>query len=905
MIEPDFLLDISAVAACFEDYGHHPLMYIINQMKPRANTYHTLLGNYAGTALDEIVKGKPGSTPSPMEGSIEKESEAEVFLNALRRNFREKALEYASCTDFDPRRFKQDAERQVRNMMEIVKELSVHHDLSKTLLEPSFICPRLGLQGRVDLMTSDMRLLVEQKSGKNICPQKHYVQALLYYGVLAANFGVGTDDVDISLLYSKFPLPDGLRHIDAVLNEKLFDYAIRFRNDVVKLLYGIAREGFGSITEQLRPEVLAPDVHNDSFFQRYELPRLHELLQPLHELSPLERAYFERMMTFVIREQIAAKTGGPSGYYHCTADMWRKPLEEKRDMGSIYTGLTLDKGTNTELSFLVPDQSDDFMPDFRRGDMVYVYSYPADSQPDITAAILHKGVLTDIMPDRVTVQLSDNWQPSHLTSHTYAIEHGSSDVNSGAAMRSLYTFVTSSQDKRDLLLGQRAPKSNHTLQLSHSYHPDYDEMLLHCKQASDYFLLVGPPGTGKTSMALRFIVEEELVNGIDNGNNPPSSHLLILSYTNRAVDEICGMLEDAGHDYLRLGNEHSCEPRYRNRLLATAVGASPRLDTIQRIIADARIVVSTTTMLQSRSYLLNVKQFSTIIVDEASQILEPNIIGLLARHGSKFILIGDYKQLPAVVQQSEEDSSVTDSLLHDIHLDNCRNSLFERLIRTEKTAGRSEFVGILYKHGRMHPDIAEFPCSHFYAEEHLCPVPLSHQRETNDSNLYLGRRVLFVDSEGPDTTEGSDRSDKCNKQEARIVARLLIGIRRHYADSFDPATTVGVIVPYRNQIATIRRCLTEMGADDLRNITIDTVERYQGSQRDVIIFSFTVQKAYQLDFLTSNTFVEDGRLIDRKLNVVMTRARKQLFMTGNKQILDSYPLYRQLIERYITSLPSL
>ena len=82
----------------------------------------------------------------------------------------------------------------------------------------------------------------------------------------------------------------------------------------------------------------------------------------------------------------------------------------------------------------------------------------------------------------------------------------------------------------------------------------------------------------------------------------------------------------------------------------------------------------------------------------------------------------------------------------------------------------------------------------------------------------------------------------------------------------------------------------------LEQISIDTVERYQGSQRDVIIYSFTVSRPYQLDFLTSNCFIEEGRTIDRKLNVAITRARKQLLITGNATLLRRNPIFSQLIE---------
>jgi superfamily I DNA and/or RNA helicase len=82
-------------------------------------------------------------------------------------------------------------------------------------------------------------------------------------------------------------------------------------------------------------------------------------------------------------------------------------------------------------------------------------------------------------------------------------------------------------------------------------------------------------------------------------------------------------------------------------------------------------------------------------------------------------------------------------------------------------------------------------------------------------------------------------------------------------------------------------------------VSIDTVERYQGSQRDVIIYSFTVSRHYQLDFLTSNTFTDDdGTMIDRKLNVALTRARCQMLMTGNARLLSTHPVFRELVEAY-------
>ena len=128
------------------------------------------------------------------------------------------------------------------------------------------------------------------------------------------------------------------------------------------------------------------------------------------------------------------------------------------------------------------------------------------------------------------------------------------------------------------------------------------------------------------------------------------------------------------------------------------------------------------------------------------------------------------------------------------------------------------------------------------------------------------------------------------------MATLLDHIYRLTESRFDPNRTVGVIVPYRNQIAMIRKEIARLQMPELQDISIDTVERYQGSQRDIIIYSFTIQNFTQLNFLTANTFQESNFLIDRKLNVALTRARKQLLLTGNPNILGANITFYKLME---------
>ena len=906
VVEPDFLIDISSLAACFTAYGHHPLLYTVNRLKPKPNTQATLLGNFAGAALDDIINDPQTTT-----------------AHTLRRSFREQALRFCACADFNAEDFKQAAERQMRNIREAVEALTSHSSLithrsslPSFLLEPSFVCEKLGLQGRVDLMTSDMRLLVEQKSGKNmkiehqshdphgVQREDHYVQLLLYYGILRYGFGKSANQVDTRLLYSRYEVARGLVSVNYY--RTLFREAIRLRNQVVALDLLVARDGFGRIVPLLTADTIYKGIAPDGFFHRYVQPEIDALHSSLITLPPLERAYYERMMTFVYREQRAAKLGNSEQTLHhsggCASDLWLMPLSEKVEQGIILPALRItDRQRSSAYGGydLITLQGECENSNFRRGDMVYLYRYR--EQPDVRSSILYKGTLQEIGTAGLVVRLNDGQQDPDVFAPSaedlWAVEHGGSDTSTNSQIRSLHQFIQSPQERKDLLLGQRQPQADTTLTLSRAYNPHYDDILLRIKQARDYFLLVGPPGTGKTSMALRFMVEEQLL--------APRSSLLLTAYTNRAVDEICAMLCEAGIRFLRLGNESSCDPRFKDYLLESRLGQNAQLQAIRSLISETPVIVSTTSMLQAHTFIFRVKHFSLAIVDEASQILEPGLIGLLSSEQiDRFVLIGDHKQLPAVVQQDETDALVSEPLLQAIGLTDCRQSLFQRLYRWEVSQGRTQFIGTLDHQGRMHPDVARFANEHFYGSQ-LQIVPRDHQLETRlhydveptDAldRLLMSRRMLFL----PVISQAS-ASVKSNPDEARLVADIVRRIQRFYGDRFDAATTVGIIVPYRNQIAAIQQEFSILNSQF--SISIDTVERYQGSQRDVIIYSFTVSRLYQLDFLTANTFTDEGQTVDRKLNVALTRARCQTIMVGNPDILRHNPLFRQLIDNFYAKI---
>ena len=308
-------------------------------------------------------------------------------------------------------------------------------------------------------------------------------------------------------------------------------------------------------------------------------------------------------------------------------------------------------------------------------------------------------------------------------------------------------------------------------------------------------------------------------------------------------------------------------------------------------------IVGTVAAIYGKPELFRLKHFDVAIIDEATQILEPQLLGILCARGEdekdaidKFVLIGDHKQLPAVVQQNAEQAAIYDESLLSIGLSNLKDSLFERLYRNCTAACSSSAIhrsyDMLCRQGRMHPEVALFANRAFYGGR-LIPVGLPHQIEDSDTIC----RLAFY----PSVPEKAGASAKINYSEARIVADLAVRIYEHHQSDFDESRTLGIITPYRSQIALIKKEIESVGIPVLNRILVDTVERFQGSERDVIIYSFCVNYPYQLKFL-SNLTEEEGVLIDRKLNVALTRARKQMFITGVPELLERNPLYKSLLK---------
>ena len=903
VLEPDYLLDISSLAECFRDYGHHPANYFLSRLQPIENARPLLLGNIANLFLDEWIHAK---------------SEDIDYRTCMQKAFRRYPIELAACSDLrdkeKERQFFEDCKLHFDHIRETVNDTfhAAGYELDKTdaVLEPSYICEALGLQGRLDYMQRDMSSFIEMKSGKadeyairgKVEPKENNkVQMLLYQAVLQYSMGMDHRKVKAYLLYTRYPLLYPSRPSWAMVRR-----VIDLRNRIVADEYGIQLRNSLEYTSQKLEEINASTLNERGlkgrFWETYLRPSIDNFQSKLKALSALEKNYFYAVYNFITKELYTSKSGdvdyeGRTG----AASLWLSTLAEKCEAGEIIYDLKIKENHAADeyragLTFTAGSErlhADTFLPNFRQGDAIILYERNRDTD-NVTNKMVFKGNIEYLTENEIGIRLRSTQQnPSVLPAESlYAIEHDTMDTTFRSMYQGLYTYLSATQERRDLLLSQCPPRFDESLDsLISCSKDDFTRVALKAKAAQDYFLLIGPPGTGKTSCALKKMVE--------TFHADKDAQILLLSYTNRAVDEICKSLASIvpAVYFIRVGNELSCDEAYRDHLIENELSSCNRRSEVYERIRNCRIIVGTVAAISGKPELFRLKHFDVAIIDEATQILEPQLLGILCARGEdgknaidKFVLIGDHKQLPAVVQQNTEQSAIYDESLLSIGLSNLKDSLFERLYRNCTAACSSSAIhrsyDMLCRQGRMHPEVALFANRAFYGGR-LIPVGLPHQIEDSDTI----RRLAFY----PSVPEKAGASAKINYSEARIVADLAVRIYERHQSDFDESRTLGIITPYRSQIALIKKEIESVGIPALNRILVDTVERFQGSERDVIIYSFCVNYPYQLKFL-SNLTEEEGVLIDRKLNVALTRARKQMFITGVSELLERNPLYKSLLK---------
>jgi superfamily I DNA and/or RNA helicase len=440
-------------------------------------------------------------------------------------------------------------------------------------------------------------------------------------------------------------------------------------------------------------------------------------------------------------------------------------------------------------------------------------------------------------------------------------------------------------------------------------------------RAKDVAVVHGPPGTGKTTTLVETIYE----------TLRRESQVMVCAQSNMAVDWISEKLTERGVNVLRIGNptrvtdkmlqdtyerrfeshplydqlwgirrnirqiyehrEGSRESRHQKiaRLKERAAELEYRIN--EELFDDARVIACTLT--GSAHHLLTGRRFPTLFIDEAAQALEA-ACWIAIQKADRVVLAGDHRQLPPTIKSPAAMSGGLDKTL--------MQTICEKQPRC---------VSMLNVQYRMADDIMQFPNKEFY-DGCLYSDPSVKYRGILDWDTP----IEWIEAEEPDASDISDSADnfdysdpitfgessapdgisRVNPAEAQLALQTLhdylerIGRDRILYERLD----IGIISPYKGQVHLLRRMMRQDSywKPFRQLISINTVDGFQGQERDIILISM----------VRNNAQGQVGFLADlRRMNVAITRARMKLLIIGHSPTLCQHPFYRRL-KQYTDSL---
>lgn len=418
-------------------------------------------------------------------------------------------------------------------------------------------------------------------------------------------------------------------------------------------------------------------------------------------------------------------------------------------------------------------------------------------------------------------------------------------------------------------------------------------------RAKDVAVVHGPPGTGKTTTLVEAVYE----------TLKRENQVLVCAQSNMAVDWICEKLVDRGVPVLRIGNptrvndkmlSFTYERRFEshpdypelwsirkairelrsNRKRGTSENWHQKMERLKsrsteiecrinaQLFGEARVIAST--LVGSANRIMTGQKFTTLFIDEAAQALEA-ACWIPMKRATRVILAGDHCQLPPTVKSVEAMKG------------GLAKTLMERIVEN-----KPEVVTLLTMQYRMNEKIMKFSSEWFY-DGKVVAAPEVKYRGILDYDCPM----MWIDTSGIEAYEQfvGENFGRINKKEAALTLDKLqeyfekIGKERILDESID----VGIISPYRAQVQYLRQQIKkkEFFRPYRRLISVNTVDGFQGQERDVIIISL----------VRSNNNGNIGFLSDlRRMNVAITRARMKLIIMGNAETLSHTQFYKKLYE---------
>lgn len=406
--------------------------------------------------------------------------------------------------------------------------------------------------------------------------------------------------------------------------------------------------------------------------------------------------------------------------------------------------------------------------------------------------------------------------------------------------------------------------------------------------AEDVMIVHGPPGTGKTTTLIEAIYE----------TLRREPQVLVCAQSNAAVDWISSQLQDRAVPVLRIGNPTRVTDRMLSATYERQFADHPkypelwnlrkalqerkhnhqerdrlreRLDVLEtsireELFSNAKVIACT--LAGAGHPLMKGQTFHSVFIDEAAQATEP-ACWIAIRRARRVIMAGDHMQLPPTLKSPE-----------------ATHGLLSHTLMEQVAVRKPEAVSLLSVQYRMHPDIMRFSSEYFYGGKLTAADNVTYR-----GALDVDSAMIWFDTAGLDWTEKMQKegSSRYNVEEAKfLVSQLeeyvdMMTLRHLMDDKIDFA----VISPYQAQIHLLRRLIKQSQKlkGIRRRITVETVDAFQGQERDVVMLSLVrANEDAQLGFLTDL----------RRINVALTRARHKVMLVGDSETLSHHPFFERL-----------
>ena len=690
--------------------------------------------------------------------------------------------------------------------------------------EYTLISETFGMKGRADALRRGMP--VELKTGKNTRRDPRFqdkVQAACYALMLADRGGVDGDPPETgTLLYTKNSALDRAEETGDLSPAKEFsigkgflEFVVRTRNELAAMEFSLGV-----------PTGHEANAKCEYCFERdtcmVVAGRLDQESKAGAIGTPLpehELAYFERTYRRIEEERREA--------HREYAKLWEQSPEERAEddralIDLEFVGSEQIDGGRWRLRARQPTRA---VSKIRDGDVALA----SDGDPVTGHAELAR---VEAVGEEVVVTTDEPVEFTRLDVYP-------SDMSAGSMLTALHDALLKGDARRkEILFGDGSPAFAEVEGTFVGNNDSQDEAVRRAVAAEDVALIHGPPGTGKT-----FTIARTIRALVERGDR-----VLLSAFTNRAVDNALeALLEQGFSEFVRFGTETGV----REDMLPYRL--DPAGDPDERVAAfrDAPVVAATAAGCGSR--VMRAEEFDVVLVDEASQLTEPMTFAPV-NLGTKYVLVGDHHQLPPVVRAEN----------------GLERSLFERLIEEFPEASV-----LLDRQYRMAQRIQAFSSREFYdgklrpATHEVASRRIDDLDGVSADRLPEGLRdpVSFLPVDGDDGGRTDD--DEVSRVVEIVEAFEAAGLSRE---------SIGVIAPYRAQVAAISR--------ELRGVTVDTVDRFQGSSKEVVIVSFVATEDLE------GPIFEDYR----RLNVALTRAKRSLVLVGTRDALSSDPLYARMLD---------